>query len=100
MGFRQALVQTQGTMCITDGGMETVLLFHRGIDLPCFAAFPLLDSDAGTNELRSYYEPYAAIARERGVGLILDTPTWRASADWSDRLGQSSHPSCIHCSNV
>jgi len=38
MGFRQARVQTQGTMCITDGGMETVLLFHRGIDLPCFAA--------------------------------------------------------------
>ena len=87
MGFRQALLQTQGTTCITDGGMETVLLFHRGIDLPCFAAFPLLDSDAGTNELRSYYEPYAAIARERGVGLLLDTPTWRASADWGDRLG-------------
>jgi len=67
--------------------METVLLFRRGIDLPCFAAFPLLASDAGTNELRSYFEPYAQIAGERGIGLVLDTPTWRANADWGDRLG-------------
>ncbi len=67
--------------------METVLLFQRGIDLPCFAAFPLLDSDAGARELRSYFEPYAAIARERSLGLVLDTPTWRANADWGERLG-------------
>jgi homocysteine S-methyltransferase len=67
--------------------METVLLFKRGIDLPCFAAFPLVETDSGRDELRSYYEPYAAIARERGIGLVLDTPTWRASADWGERLG-------------
>jgi S-methylmethionine-dependent homocysteine/selenocysteine methylase len=67
--------------------METVLLFKRGIDLPCFAAFPLLDTDAGRNELRAYFEPYAVLARERGLGLVLDTPTWRASADWGEQLG-------------
>jgi S-methylmethionine-dependent homocysteine/selenocysteine methylase len=87
MGFRQALPQTHGTTCITDGGMETVLLFHRGIELPCFAAFPLVDTETGRNELRSYYEPYVAVARERSIGLVLDTPTWRASADWGERLG-------------
>jgi len=87
MGSRQALPQTEGRTCITDGGMETVLLFHRGIQLPCFAAFPLLDTDAGRDELRGYYEPYAVLARERGIGLVLDTPTWRASTDWGDRLG-------------
>jgi len=74
-------------MCIADGGMETVLLFKRGIDLPCFAAFPLLDSDTGRDELRAYFEPFAVLARERGIGLVLDTPTWRASADWGKQLG-------------
>jgi len=87
MGLRQALPQTEGRTCITDGGMETVLLFHRGIDLPYFAAFPLVDTDAGRNELRTYFEPYAVLAQERGIGLVLDTPTWRASADWGERLG-------------
>jgi len=67
--------------------METVLVFHRGIDLPCFASFPLLDSDTGTRELLSYFEPFAAIARTRGIGLLLDTPTWRANADWGAKLG-------------
>jgi homocysteine S-methyltransferase len=67
--------------------METVLVFHRGIDLPCFAAFPLLRTDEGRRELRSYFEPFVQVARERGVGLVLDTPTWRASADWGAQLG-------------
>jgi S-methylmethionine-dependent homocysteine/selenocysteine methylase len=67
--------------------METVLLFRRGIELPCFAAFPLVESDSGRDELRSYFAPYAVLARERGLGLVLDTPTWRASADWGERLG-------------
>jgi S-methylmethionine-dependent homocysteine/selenocysteine methylase len=67
--------------------METVLLFRRGIDLPCFAAFPLVDTDAGRDELRMYLEPYAVLAQERGIGLVLDTPTWRASADWGEQLG-------------
>ena len=32
---------------LTDGGLETTLVFLEGIDLPDFAAFPLLDSDDG-----------------------------------------------------
>ena len=81
------LPQAGGRTCITDGGMETVLVFHRGLDLPCFASFPLLDSDTGTRELLGYYEPFAEIARERGIGLLLDTPTWRANTDWGAKLG-------------
>jgi len=74
---------------ITDGGMETTLIFHRGIDLPDFAAFDLLKDEAGVAALRAYYEHYVAVAREHGVGAVLDTPTWRASADWGARLGYS-----------
>ena len=72
---------------ITDGGMETVLIFKRGLDLPEFASFPLLESETGTAELKGYFEPYVAVARERGVALVLDTPTWRANADWGAQLG-------------
>ena len=74
---------------VTDGGLETTLIFHQGIDLPYFAAFTLLEDEAGAEALRRYYEPYLAIARERGTGIVLDSPTWRASRDWAERLGYS-----------
>ena len=72
---------------ITDGGLETTLIFHRGIELPLFAAFDLLKDAAGRAELRAYFDPYIRLARERGAGMVLDTPTWRASIDWGRRLG-------------
>jgi S-methylmethionine-dependent homocysteine/selenocysteine methylase/RimJ/RimL family protein N-acetyltransferase len=72
---------------VTDGGLETDLTFNRGLDLPCFAAFPLLDDADGRQALRDYFAGYIAIARERGAGLVLDTPTWRANRDWGARLG-------------
>jgi S-methylmethionine-dependent homocysteine/selenocysteine methylase len=74
---------------LTDGGLETTLIFHRGLHLPCFAAFDLLKDEAGRNELRAYFAAYVALARERGVGFVLDTATWRANPDWARRLGYS-----------
>ena len=76
-------------MFITDGGMETFLIFHHGIDLPCFASFTLLAYEEGTETLRSYFDDYFAIARERELGLLLDTVTWRASRQWGEQLGYS-----------
>jgi homocysteine S-methyltransferase len=74
---------------ITDGGLETTLIFHLGLELPEFAAFDLLRDEVGTEALRRYFEPYLAIAREHGAGLVLDTATWRANRDWGERLGYS-----------
>ena len=68
---------------LADGGLETTLIFHRGLDLPCFAAFDLLRDAGGRDELRAYFAPYLALARERGVGFVLDTATWRANPDWA-----------------
>lgn len=76
-----------GDLFATDGGLETVLLFHEGIDLPHFAAFDLLRSPEGAAALRAYYDPYLRLARERGVGFVVETPTWRASPDWARLLG-------------
>lgn len=72
---------------LTDGGLETTLVFQRGLDLPHFAAFPLLDTPGGRRELESYYATYLAIAAKRRIGFVIDTPTWRASKDWAPRLG-------------
>jgi homocysteine S-methyltransferase len=84
------LPQLAGRPFITDGGMETTLIFHEGLDLPHFAAFVLLEDEQGREALRSYFGRYIDIARERGVGIVLDTPTWRANADWGERLGYSA----------
>jgi S-methylmethionine-dependent homocysteine/selenocysteine methylase len=70
--------------------METVLIFDYGLELPDFASFVLLDDPEGAQALRSYYETFLDIARERGAGIVLDTPTWRANADWGERLGYSA----------
>ena len=72
---------------LTDAGMETALIFHQGQDLPSFATFPLLESEAGRAALRAYYEPFLELARTRGTGFILGGCTWRASADWGAGLG-------------
>ena len=72
---------------VTDGGLETDLLFHHGFDLPEFAAFPLLEDRAGRAALDAYYDQYAAIARAAGQGLLLETPTWRANPDWAEKIG-------------
>jgi homocysteine S-methyltransferase len=71
---------------VTDGGLETDLLFHRGVDLPEFAAFPLVD-DERAQVLLDYYADYVGIAARAGVGVVLETPTWRANPDWGARLG-------------
>jgi S-methylmethionine-dependent homocysteine/selenocysteine methylase len=90
MSYRDRLPQLDADRpFLTDGGLETTLIFHRGLELPCFAAFDLLKDDAGRDELRAYFEPYVALARERGAGMVLDTATWRASPDWAQRLGYS-----------
>ena len=75
---------------ITDGGLETRLLFQDGVELPEFAAFTLLRTPEGRATLARYYAPYLDLAEQHGVGIVLDTPTWRANLDWAARLGVDS----------
>jgi S-methylmethionine-dependent homocysteine/selenocysteine methylase len=75
------------TRVLTDSGLETWLLFHRGVELPDFAAFPLLDDEAGRALLAEYFRDHLQVAEAAGTGIVLETPTWRASADWGARLG-------------
>lgn len=83
------LPQTQGKLFLTDGGLETTLLFHDGIDLRCFASIDMLRKPGGREHLKRYFETYLAIAHLARSGFILESATWRASPDWAEPLGVS-----------
>lgn len=84
---RPPLPQTQGKPFLTDGGLETTLLFHDGIDLPCFASIDMLRTPAKRDHLKRYFETYLAIAHLARTGFVLEAATWRASPDWAAPLG-------------
>ena len=88
--YRHALPQIRGDFFLTDGGIETTLIFLEGQDLPHFAAFHLFKTPEGEGTLRKYFRAYAALAQKFRSGLLLETATWRASTDWGEKLGYTS----------
>jgi S-methylmethionine-dependent homocysteine/selenocysteine methylase len=88
--YRRDLPQLQGDFMLTDGGLETTLIFHENLELLDFAAFHLLKEPAGIDALRRYFRAYAQLESRFGVGLVLETATWRASADWARKLGYTT----------
>lgn len=85
---RRRLPQLDGGWFLTDGGIETVLIYQDGVELPEFAAFVLLETAGGRDTLRRYYRRYLDIAVPApGAGFILESPTWRAGIDWGAKLG-------------
>lgn len=86
---RTKLPQLDGGLFLTDGGIETTLIFHDGFDLPHFAAFDLMRKREGRDALRRYFTRHAAVAKASNLGFIFESPTWRASADWGDKIGYS-----------
>ncbi len=81
------LPQLGGSIFLTDGGLETDLIFHKGADLPEFASFILHEDSSGETMLRDYFADYFRIGADTGLGLVLETATWRASRDWGTKLG-------------
>jgi S-methylmethionine-dependent homocysteine/selenocysteine methylase len=88
--YRARLPQlSQDHVFLTDGGLETTLIFHEGLDLPLFMGFPLLNDTKGLRHVRSYFERYCRMARDADLGFVLESPTWRANRDWAARIGYS-----------
>ena len=85
--YRERLPQLDGGLFLTDGGLETTLIFHEGWDLPRFEVFVLLDSERGRKALRAYFGRYVTMAIAAGAGFILESPTWRANPDWGTKVG-------------
>ena len=88
--YRNHLPQLSDKWFVTDGGLETTLVFKHGVDLPAFAAFDMLRRDGGDQVIRNYFAPYIQLAKDNQVGFILESPTWRASRDWGRQIGYDS----------
>ncbi|MDF3031550.1 MAG: homocysteine methyltransferase [Moraxellaceae bacterium] len=95
--YRHALPQLGPEPFLTDGGLETTLIYRDGLALPDFAAFLLLASDDGRAALRRYFRSYAELAQRHHCGLVLESPTWRASPDWAAR--QQYSPEALAAAN-
>lgn len=87
--YRSNLPQLSGDLFLTDGGIETNLLFHEGLDLPYFAAFHLLNEPKAQVALERWFHTHCQIAKNHKIGFILEALTWRASMDWATKLGYS-----------
>ena len=87
--YRSNLPQLSDRLFLTDGGLETTLIFHEGVELPYFASFDLMKSRTGIAKLRAYYARYITMAKENGLGFVLEAHTWRANPDWAAKLGYS-----------
>lgn len=85
--MKAKLPHESGKVMLTDGGLETTLIFLEGFELPCFASFDLLKDEVGLEALRNYFRKYLEIAAENGFGFILESPTWRANPDWVEKAG-------------
>jgi homocysteine S-methyltransferase len=87
--YRNSLPLLEDRPFMANGGLETSLVFHQGIELPYFASFDLLKTKEGAALVEWHYERFASIALKHKVGIVLATPTWRANRDWGDKLGYS-----------
>lgn len=85
--YRNHLPQIDGGLYLTDAGLETDLIFNRGVEIPEFAAHTLLDNEPGRRAMQEYFQPYLEFARQRRTGFILDCPTWKAHRHWAKSLG-------------
>ena len=85
--YRHRLPQLEGRLFLTDGGLETTLIYHEGWELPIFEAFALLESERGRAALRAYFDRYLSLAIKQGTGFVLESPTWRANPDWGAKVG-------------
>ncbi len=85
--YRQQLPQLGNRMFLTDGGMETTLIFLQGIELPEFSAITLMDNPEGLQIAKDYFQTYLQMAEDFGTGFILESVTWRGSSDWAAPLG-------------
>ncbi|QQK47590.1 Homocysteine S-methyltransferase, putative [Penicillium digitatum] len=74
---------------ITEGGIETSLIYRKNIDIPGFSTLPLLGTEEGRKTILSIYQDYVKIALAHSTGIVLETRTWRGSPAWSSTIGLS-----------
>lgn len=85
--YRDTFPNVDADLLLAYVGMETDLIFNRGVDLPGFASYPLLETAEGRELLEGYLKDMIALGKETGTGVILESPTWVANRDRGAALG-------------
>ena len=85
--YRDTFPEVNADLMLAYVGMETDLIFNRGVDLPGFASYPLLETTEGCELLEGYLKDMIALGKETGTGVILESPTWVANRDRAAALG-------------
>jgi S-methylmethionine-dependent homocysteine/selenocysteine methylase len=72
------------TITLTDGGIETRIIYEFKYSIDDFESFELLEDESGRDILRQIYQSYAYVGVRCGLPIQLGTPTWRASRKWTN----------------
>ena len=81
--------QQEGYFYLTEGGIETEIMYKYGFELPQFAMFPLLDNPDAVSTMRGMYRSYLDVAAKHGMCALMGGLDYRASPDWGELLGYS-----------
>ncbi|KRA32789.1 MULTISPECIES: homocysteine S-methyltransferase family protein [unclassified Nocardioides] len=82
--------QVPGRRYLTEGGIETEIMYRWGHELPEFAMYPLLDNPAAMADLRTMYRGYLDAAARHGMSALMGGLDYRASPDWGTLIGYSA----------
>lgn len=61
---RTSLSYETEPLLLSDAGFESKLLFIKGFDMPCFAAYPLARNAEGREAIKEYFKPIFNLARQ------------------------------------
>ena len=87
-------------LILTDGGIETRIMFETDVPLPPYIQVAGLVKDpTGGPVLRRIYESYVAAARSFGLPVIIGTPTFRASLNFVLQAGLDG-AGAVRCLNA
>lgn len=78
-----------GGIFLTDGGIETEIMYKWGFDLPQFAMFPLLDNPDAVSAMKGMYRRYLDVVARHRLSALMGGLDYRASPDWGALLGYS-----------
>lgn len=79
----------EGQFYLTEGGVETELMYKWGIELPHFATFPLFENPEAMAAIRGIFHRYLDIAAKYRLPALVSGLDYRASPDWGAILGYS-----------
>ena len=82
-------LQREGQFFLTDGGIETEIMYKWGFELPHFAMYPLLDNPDAMAAMRGMYRRYLDVAARHRLSALMGGLDYRASSDWGALLGYS-----------